>query len=128
RILSLRPHTMADIYSDVREVSHAIGREAEAEGVIAGMQQRLAALSGAVARRKRPRLAYIEWIDPPMSGGHWMPELIEAAGGFNLFGKHGANSPWIDWQQVAETDPDVILVSPCGYDIAVTRREMQVLE
>lgn len=128
RILSLRPHTMADIYSDVREVAHAIGREAEAEGVIAGMQQRLAALSGAVAGRKRPRLAYIEWIDPPMSGGHWMPELIEAAGGFNLFGKHGANSPWIDWQQVAETDPDVILVSPCGYDIAVTRREMQVLE
>jgi iron complex transport system substrate-binding protein len=62
-----------------------------------------------------------------MSGGHWMPELIEAAGGINLFGATGANSPWISWEQVAAADPDVILVAPCGYDIPVTLREMGVL-
>ena len=62
-----------------------------------------------------------------MSGGHWMPELIDAAGGTNLFGATGANSPWITWDEVAAADPDVILVAPCGYDIPVTLREMGVL-
>lgn len=128
RILSLRPHTMADIYSDVREIGRAIGRKAEAEALVSRMLQRLEAVSAAVAGRAKPRLAYIEWIDPPMSGGHWMPELIETAGGINLFGDAGAKSPWIEWRQVREADPDVVLVSPCGYDIPVTRREMQVLK
>lgn len=128
QILSLRPHTMADIYTDIRKIAHVIGRDTEAETLIRQMTRRLEALSATVVRREKPRLAYIEWIDPPMSGGHWMPELIETAGGVNLFGEHGAGSPWIEWQQVAETDPDVILVSPCGYDIPVTRREMKVHE
>jgi len=62
-----------------------------------------------------------------MSGGHWMPELIAAAGGINLFGETGASSPWITWKDVAAADPDMILVAPCGYDIPVTLREMRVL-
>ena len=128
RILSLRPHTMADIYADIRRVAREIGREAEAEALIGSMTGRLEAISAAVAGRPKPRFAFIEWIDPPMSCGHWMPELIAAAGGISVFGEHGANSPWIEWREVAEQDPDVILVAPCGYDIAVTRREMQVLE
>jgi iron complex transport system substrate-binding protein len=63
-----------------------------------------------------------------MSGGHWMPELIAAAGGENLFGVTGANSPWIKWEDVAAADPDVILVAPCGYDLPTTLREMQPLD
>jgi iron complex transport system substrate-binding protein len=72
-------------------------------------------------------LAFIEWIEPPMSGGHWMPELIEIAGGESLFGTNGANSPWIRWEDVAAARPDVVLVAPCGYDIATTRAEMEIL-
>lgn len=127
QVLSLRPHTMADIYADIRKIADAIGRQSEGEALVSRLAQRLEDLSAMVAVRDKPRLAYIEWIDPPMSGGHWMPELIEAAGGINLLGEHGVSSPWIDWQEVAEADPDVIAVAPCGYNIPVTLREMQVL-
>ena len=92
------------------------------------MQLRLAEITGRVSGRTKPRLAYIEWIDPPMSGGHWMPELIGIAGGVNLFGEHGAQSPWISIADVAAADPDVILVGPCGYDLEKTREEMAVLD
>lgn len=127
QVVSLRPHTMADIYADIRRIADAIGRETEGEALISQMTRRLAELTAVVAGRDKPSVAYIEWIDPPMSGGHWMPELIDAAGGINLFGEHGAGSPWIEWSQVAEQDPDVIVVAPCGYNIPVTLREMQVL-
>jgi iron complex transport system substrate-binding protein len=127
QIVSLRPHSMADVYTDIRRVASALGRIAHGEALVGSMQQRIAALAARVAGRPTPRLAFIEWIDPPMSGGHWMPELIEAAGGISLFGESGANSPWITWEQVAAADPDAILVAPCGYDIGVTEREMRAL-
>jgi iron complex transport system substrate-binding protein len=127
QIVSLRPHTMADVYADILRVAASLGRPAEGDALVARMQQRLAEIAAAVAGRPRPRLAFIEWIDPPMSGGHWMPELTAAAGGTNLFGETGAQSPWITWEQVAAADPDVILVAPCGYDIPVTLGEMGVL-
>jgi len=126
-IVSLRPHTMADVYADILRVAAALGRPAEGEALVENMQGRMAAISDTIADRPKPRLAFIEWIDPPMSGGHWMPELIAAAGGTNLFGETGANSPWITWDAVAAADPDMILVAPCGYDIPVTAREMEVL-
>jgi iron complex transport system substrate-binding protein len=127
QIVSLRPHTMADVYSDIQRVAVALGRPADGAALVARMCERIAAITKRIAKRPKPRLAFIEWIDPPMSGGHWMPELIAAAGGVNLFGETGANSPWITWEQVATADPDVILVGPCGYDIAVTSAEMGVL-
>ncbi len=123
-VVSLRPHTMADIYADIRRVASALACAPQAEALIADMQGRIGAVAGRIAGRAKPRLAFIEWIDPPMSGGHWMPELIEAAGGINLFGERGAQSPWITWEAVAAADPDVILVAPCGYDIPTTAREM----
>ncbi|MGI9403366.1 MAG: cobalamin-binding protein [Hyphomicrobium sp.] len=126
-IISLRPRTMADFYRDITRVAVALGRAEDGERLVARMQNRIAAVSAAVAGRDKPRLAFIEWVDPPMSGGHWMPELIAAAGGINLFGESGASSPWIAWKDVAAANPDVILVAPCGYDIPVTLREMRVL-
>jgi iron complex transport system substrate-binding protein len=127
QIVSLRPHTMADVYADILRVAAALGRPGDGETLVERMRARIAQITAAVAGRSKPRLAFIEWIDPPMSGGHWMPELIDAAGGANLFGERGANSPWINWDEVAAADPDVILVAPCGYDIPVTSREMGVL-
>lgn len=127
RIVSLKPHTMADIYADIARVGVALGREEEAADLVRQMTTRIAAVTRSVAGAPVSRLAFIEWIDPLMSCGHWMPELVAAAGGVSLFGEHGQNSPWITLDAIAAADPDVILVAPCGYDIAVTRREMAVL-
>lgn len=127
-VVSLRPHTLDDVMSDIIRVGEAIGRGELAQRVVAEMRQRLRLIAERMAGRVRPRLAFIEWIDPPMSGGHWMPEIISIAGGISLFGETGANSPWISWEEVAASDPDVIVVGPCGFDIVVTAREMSVLE
>ena len=76
----------------------------------------------------RPRVACIEWIDPLMAGGNWMPELIEMASGENLFGEAGKHSPWMTWEALAAADPDVIFLQPCGFDIPRTLEEMPLLE
>ena len=75
----------------------------------------------------RPRVACIEWIDPLMAAGNWMPELVELAGGSNVFGEAGKHSPWMTWDQLVAADPDVIVLLPCGFDIARTRRDIPVL-
>ncbi|HEY0606058.1 MAG TPA: ABC transporter substrate-binding protein, partial [Herpetosiphonaceae bacterium] len=69
----------------------------------------------------------IEWLDPLMAGGNWLPELVELAGGTNLFGAAGAHSPWMTWEALRESDPDVIVLLPCGFDIARTRDELHAL-
>jgi iron complex transport system substrate-binding protein len=74
-----------------------------------------------------PRVVFIEWIDPLMVGGNWMPTLIETAGGENLFGEAGKHSPYISWEQIREADPDILFVSPCGFDIERTLVEMPIL-
>ena len=79
------------------------------------------------ARAVRPTVACIEWIDPLMAAGNWMPELVELAGGANLFGEAGKHSPWMTWEQLVERDPDVIVVLPCGFDLPRTRQEMPAL-
>jgi iron complex transport system substrate-binding protein len=75
----------------------------------------------------RPTVAAIEWIDPLMAVGNWMPELIEMVGGINLFGAAGAHSPWMTFEQLCAADPEVILVMPCGLDIDRSRRDLLVL-
>lgn len=127
-VVSLRPHTMADIYTDNQRIADALGTPDAGAALNARMQSRLAALAKRSSGLAKSRLAFIEWIDPPMSGGHWMPELIDAAGGVDLLGKHGEVSPWISVADVAAVDPDVILVGPCGYDLEKTREEMAVLD
>ena len=126
-VVSLKPHTIADVYTNILRVGAAIGRDAVARGLVARMQARLSEIAARVAGEPRLRVAFIEWIDPPMSGGHWMPELIASAGGLDLFGTTGAQSPWITLDKIVAADPDVIIVAPCGYDIPVVLREMAVL-
>jgi iron complex transport system substrate-binding protein len=75
----------------------------------------------------RPRVAPIEWIDPPMAAGNWMPELVAMAGGVPLFGEAGRHSGWLDWHDLVAADPDAIVVMPCGFDVERTRREMPAL-
>jgi iron complex transport system substrate-binding protein len=76
------------------------------------------------ATAKKPTVACIEWLSPLMAAGNWVPELVEMAGGINLFGEAGKHSPWMTWEELVAGDPDVIIAMPCGFDEARTRSEM----
>jgi len=127
-IVSLKPDSMADVYADIARVAHALGLPEAGDRLTAEMQARLEAVRMQVAGRDRPRVAFIEWVEPLMAGGNWMPELIDAAGGHNLFGEAGKHSDWMQWQDLVAADPEVIVVAPCGYGLARCLEELPLLE
>ncbi len=128
-IVSLKPDALADIWEDIAKVARALGRERQGKRLVEELKARMASIAEqSGAARTRPRGAMIEWIDPLMAGGNWMPELVQMAGGENLFGAAGQRSAWLDREQIIVADPDVILVHPCGFDIARTLQEMLLLE
>ncbi|WP_397400624.1 cobalamin-binding protein [Phenylobacterium sp.] len=121
QLLSLAPDTLSDVWDDLRRVGAATHAEAAAERAVDELQTRLEVLRN---RHRpdvsRPTVAAIEWIDPLMAAGNWVPELIEIAGGQPLFAAVGQHSPWLAWEAFVEADPDVIIMMPCGYQIAQT--------
>jgi iron complex transport system substrate-binding protein len=122
KIVSLTPNALADVWDDIRRVAESLGVSAP---VIGELQSRMRGLSErALAAPSRPRVACIEWLEPLMAAGNWTPELIAMAGGVNLFGEAGKHSPWMSWEQLAASRPDVILVAPCGFDLERTAKEM----
>ena len=128
RVVSLAPNALADVWSDIRRVAHALGADERGEQLVIRLQARMAGIADqARPLTARPTVACIEWIDPLMAAGNWMPELVEMAGGVNLFGEAGQHSPWMTWQELRGKDPDVIVVLPCGWDIAKAREEMRAL-
>lgn len=129
QIVSLHPDRLEDLWNGLRDVGAALGVPENAEAAVSRLKARMQAIAekaGSLA--PRPRVACIEWIDPLMSGGNWMPELIAMAGGENLFGEAGKHSPWMTWEELRAADPDIVLLVPCGFDIARTRAELPVLE
>lgn len=128
QVLSLKPHTLEDVYGDNLRIAAALGRPQAGERLNAQMQARFDRIAHTVAGRPKPAMAFIEWIDPPMSGGHWMPQITSIAGATSLFGTIGGSSPWITLDEIAAADPDIILVAPCGYELAKTGEEMHVLD
>ena len=128
RIVSLKPDSIADAYADIRRVAASINASDAGEALVRDMQRRIAAVAVRVAGRSRPRVAFIEWVEPLMAGGNWMPELIEAAGGHNLFGEAGKHSDWMQWQDLRAADPEVIVVAPCGYGLARCLEELPLLQ
>jgi iron complex transport system substrate-binding protein len=127
-IVTLKPDALADIWTDIQNVADALEAPARGRALIASIKHRMAEIASAAAKLgDRPTVACIEWIDPLMAGGNWMPELVAMAGGVNLFGTAGKHSPWMSWEDLRREDPEVIVVMPCGFDIERTRREMQAL-
>ena len=129
QIVSLEPNALADIFRDIQRVATALGASERGVELAASLERRIAEVS----ERARdagglPTVAAIEWIDPLMACGNWMPELVELAGGANLFGVAGKHSPWMSFDAIREQDPEVIVVLPCGFDIPRTREEMPLLE
>ncbi|HEY9786560.1 MAG TPA: cobalamin-binding protein [Candidatus Obscuribacterales bacterium] len=129
RIVSLEPNSLADIYDDIRKVALSLSANGKGEELIARIQNRMESIrQSAEATGWRPTVACIEWIDPLMAAGNWMPELVESAGGRNLFGEAGKHSPWMSWEELVNKDPDIVIVTPCGFDIKRTLEEMPLLE
>jgi len=123
-LISLAPDTLDDVFGDFARVGEATGALRAAEEVVAGLRDRLAAI-GRGARR--PTVAAIEWADPLMAAGNWIPELIEAAGGQPLFASAGEHSFYLDWQALLDADPDVVILMPCGYRVAQALADLPVL-
>ncbi len=128
RLVSLRPDTLAGIWADIQRVAEALDAAQRGEALISGLKARMAAIAErARTLPERPRIACVEWIDPLMSGGNWMPELVGMAGGRDCLGRADAQSAEIAFQDLAAADPDVILIQPCGFDMARSRAEMPAL-
>lgn len=129
RIVSLSPYCLRDVWEDALRVGQALQRRADAEQLILGYQQRLDALHAATARfGSRPRVTILEWLDPLMGSGNWIPELVAYAGGENVFGEVGQHSPWINWEELQSADPDVLVLAPCGYNIERTLQDLPILQ
>ena len=117
-VLTIDPHTLDEVLASIETLGRATGRVAEAAALVADQRSRLAAVRTRVAGRPRPRVMLLEWTDPPFAPGHWVPEMIEAAGGEPLLGRAGARSERVTWEQVHAVEPEVVVVAPCGYDRA----------
>ncbi len=127
-IVSMEPHDLAGVWREIRRVAEALGEPTRGEALVGRLTSRLEAIARkAAAVPVKPTVVCIEWIEPLMTAGNWMPELIKLAGGVNLFGITGQHSPWLHWEQLIEQDPDAICVMPCGYEIDRTRKEVDVL-
>ena len=121
-IVSLEPNRLSDVWTDIQNVANAIGEQQNGKELVKGLSNRMSLIEEKASKfletpTDRPRVACIEWIDPLMAAGNWIPELVEMSGGENVFGSAGCHSPWIEWDVVCKEDPDVIIVMPCGYDI-----------
>jgi len=123
-VLSLEPGCIADIFDDVGRVAAAAGMPEGAASVVEQLRARFDAVRRAVAGQERRRVALLEWLDPPFVAGHWGPEMIACAGGIDLLGTVGEKSAQIDWEQLREAAPDVIVVAPCGYDADRARADL----
>jgi iron complex transport system substrate-binding protein len=120
RIVSLEPSSLEDVYANILTLGDLTGTQPRARSVVDALRARMAALARRVEGRARPRTLVLEWTDPPMSGGHWTPGLVEAAGAAPVLAHPGANSQTLEWSAIAAADPDVVLVAPCGFDLERT--------
>lgn len=127
QLLSLAPDALADVWGDIRRVAAALNAAPIGERVVGELEARLRALRIKTAPSPKPTVAAIEWTEPLMAAGNWIPEIIEAAGGQPLFAIAGQHSPWLEWNALAEADPDVIVLMPCGYRIPETLTELKPL-
>ncbi|MEQ8508487.1 MAG: cobalamin-binding protein [Rhodospirillaceae bacterium] len=128
KIISLHPNTLEDVFADIHKVSRAISREGAAVELTQQMTEKLESLtSSSTASQSEPSVFMLEWIEPAMAAGHWIPTLVEAAGGRNLITKEGEPSPYVSWESISDCDPDLIVVAPCGFDVERTITEMETL-
>lgn len=129
RVLCLNPQNLSDVWRDVMLVAQATNRVPAAEKVLAEIRERLDAVQHQVENiSPRPRVAFLEWLEPFYVGGHWVPEMVALAGGEDVFGKIGTASFRVELKDIVAAAPEIIVVSPCGYDAAQARREYEAMK
>ncbi len=117
-VLTLDPHTLEEVLDSILLVGRRALVADRAERVVAGLRGRLARVAARVAGRRPPAVAVLEWVDPPFTAGHWVPDLVTAAGGRAVAGAAGSASVQADWADVEAAAPDLVVVAPCGYHLA----------
>lgn len=123
QVLQQDPSTLGEVLEDVTRLGHAAGIEAQAAEVRASLEARLERVRTAVEGAEQPRVLALEWLDPPFLGGHWVPEMIEIAGGVDVAGEVGQKSPQVEWEQLDGLDPEVIVAMPCGWYLDDSRAQ-----
>jgi iron complex transport system substrate-binding protein len=126
RVVSLSPLSLSDVLRDVLRVAEALGVEARGAAVVETMSARLGRVRRA-ASGERPRVLHVEWIEPLMVGGHWIHELVEAAGGVHGLGVRDARTEPVSWEAMRSYDPEVVVVAPCGFDVPRSLRDLSLL-
>lgn len=132
KVLSLNPHTLSDVWDDVISVGVATNTGKAATSLVEYLKDRVASVQRVVqpfiATHARPRIACLEWLNPVFNAGHWVPEMVALAGGEDVLAHAGQPSVRMEWQQVFAAQPEVILISPCGYDLAAATKEFSHLQ
>jgi iron complex transport system substrate-binding protein len=129
RVLSLEPNALSDVLRTIEVVGEATGRDGEAATLVAMLQARIDAVRAAAAGLgERPRVFCMEWTDPVWVAGHWVPEMVPLAGGQDVLGQAAAPSVRVDWAQVQAAAPEIIVLMPCGYDLARTLEDRGTVE
>ena len=128
RVISVEPNSIEDIFNDILTIAEILNVRNRGEELVEIIKAKIDSTEKIVYQKSSPSVAAIEWIDPLMAAGNWVPQLIRVAGGKNLFGEAGKHSPWMKFNDLVEQDPEIIIVMPCGYDIKKSLIEIKTLE
>jgi iron complex transport system substrate-binding protein len=127
-VLSLDPQLLGDVVNNIRTVGRATGTEERADEIAEGMEARIEAVSARAADADtKPSVLHVEWADPLMCGGHWVPEMVDIAGGSNTFGDKDTGTFKLEWDDVVERQPEVIVMMPCGFDVKRGLEDVPIL-
>ena len=128
KIISVEPNSMEDIFNDILTIAETLNVRKKGRELIDLIKAKIDNIEKIIYQKSSPSIAAIEWIDPLMAAGNWVPQLIKVAGGKNLFGEAGKHSPWMKYNDLVEQDPEIIIIMPCGYDIKKSLIEIKTLE
>ncbi|HEV7925208.1 MAG TPA: cobalamin-binding protein [Verrucomicrobiae bacterium] len=129
KIISVAPKRLADVWKDIQTIADALGQHEPGRAVLLQLKNRVVdVILKTCLIKKRPSVACLEWLDPLMAAGNWVPEMVELAGGRDVLGQPGLPSGWLEWNKLVELDPDMVVMMPCGFDLERTRLEAKVLE
>jgi iron complex transport system substrate-binding protein len=126
-LLTLAPRSLADVIDDVERIGAALGVAARGKNLARSLRSRIAAVRGRSTGRSKPRVACLEWLSPLYVGGHWVPEMVDAAGGHDVLGEAGQPSRQVRMDEVRAAAPEILILMPCGFSLARTISELTVL-